>query len=233
MTNTKYVHPEPVPSASQLAILPFLAAVEGYLRPRSANAEFRVTMHRSMNRAGDQYLQQACAYLGKPDLNAHTKVGRMFPTDEGIIGAAFKTGKIFRTRGYIDSQRLYADLQQDLQDTGDKRRPEDVAGSFLAIPFLDAGKQVVLILYAETRDINFFADDIRINALQKMCLGFCELYDWLQEAPFPNLMNFPLQRGQPVTDHPTVYPRLQEQLVDVEVPSFKRVSSFNYEASSN
>ena len=57
-----YGNPEPVPPASQLAVLPFLAAVDGYLREDEDVPDLRITVHRAMSREGRGYLQQVCAY---------------------------------------------------------------------------------------------------------------------------------------------------------------------------
>jgi hypothetical protein len=64
MTDTNpYGNPEPVPPASQLTVLPFLAAVDGYLRDDGDVPGLRITVHRAMSREGKGYLQQVCAYL--------------------------------------------------------------------------------------------------------------------------------------------------------------------------
>jgi len=45
-------NPEPVPPAWQLAVLPFLAAVDGYLREEGVVSGLRITVHRAMSREG-------------------------------------------------------------------------------------------------------------------------------------------------------------------------------------
>ena len=59
-----FEYPEPVPAATQLAVLPFTAAVAGFLQAGTPDPNLRVTMHRTMAREGRGYLQQLCAYLG-------------------------------------------------------------------------------------------------------------------------------------------------------------------------
>ncbi len=66
-----------------------------------------------------------------------------------------------------------------------------------------------MILYADCNELNFFADNDRIRRVTAMCRGFCRLFDWLQKEPVPNLQNFPLLKGQPITEQPTVYPELR------------------------
>ena len=42
-----YPNPEPVPAALQLAVLPFLAAVDGFLRAEAKEPGLRITLHRA------------------------------------------------------------------------------------------------------------------------------------------------------------------------------------------
>jgi hypothetical protein len=232
MMNESYNNPEPVPPASQLAVLPFVAAVDGFLRDKGDIPGLRITIHRTMSREGDGYLQQACAYLRGDGPDWRGKVGRTFPVTQGIIGAAFKNGRIWRTMRYKAIKELRGDLRESMRKTGDNRNPEEVAVSYLAIPFLGPQDQVVLVLYAECDKLNFFANDNRVRHVTAMSRGFCRLFDWLQKEPFPNLRNFPLQKGEPITREPTVYRKIQESLDSIEPPRFKEVPSFNYEAAA-
>jgi len=56
-------HAEPVPAMSQLAVLPFLSAVEGFLKGGKDVPRLRLTIHRVMSRMNLGYLQQVCPYL--------------------------------------------------------------------------------------------------------------------------------------------------------------------------
>src|SRR2546423_417903 len=233
MDKKLYMNPEPVPSASQLAVLPFLAAVDGFLRNGADDLELRITVHRTMSREGNGYLQQVCAYLRKDGADWRGNVGRTFPVDEGIIGAAFGNRHIWRTRKYDTPDDLLVALRRSMPASGDQRPAESVATSYLAVPFLGPQDQVVLILYADCKEFNFFADDDRVRRVVAMCGGFCRLFDWLQKDPFSNLRNFPLQKGQPITGSDrTVYLGIQESLDSIEPPKFEEVPSFNYEASA-
>jgi hypothetical protein len=227
-----YDNPEPVPSASQLAVLPFAAAVEGFLRGDGNPDRLRITVHRTMSREGNGYLQQACAYLPSQDGDWRTKVGRLFPVTEGIMGAAFENRLVWRTKHYPDRETLLVDLQASMRQTGDTRRTDNVGLSYFAIPFVGPTNEVVLILYGECYTLNFFADDARLQRLTAMCYGLCGLFDWLQRDPFPNLRNFPLQAGQLIKGQRTVYPRIQEPVPSISPPRFEQVDSFNYEASA-
>jgi hypothetical protein len=73
-----YGNPEPVPPASQLAVLPFLAAVDGYLREDEDVPDLRITVHRAMSREGRGYLQQVCAYLRQDGGDWRRKGGPYF-----------------------------------------------------------------------------------------------------------------------------------------------------------
>jgi len=228
-----YMNPEPVPPASQLSVLPFAAAVDGLLRGESEIPSLRVTLHRAISRQGEGYLQQVCAYVQGEKADPRG-AGRVFPVDEGIIGAAFGDRRIWRTKAYKTNPEFQIDLREAMPASGDKRAPSEVAWSYLAVPFLGPQDQVVLILYADCNELNFFANDDRLRCVVAMCRGFCCLFDWLEKNdPFPNLRNFPLQKGKPITGSDrTVYSKIQEAVDFIEPPRFKEVPSFNYEASA-
>lgn len=226
-----YLSPEPVPPASQLALLPFLAAIDGHLRNRTAIDRLRLTVHRTFTRQRKDYLQQVCPYLreGDPDWKG---AGRMLPVDEGLIGAAFENGRVWRTRYYSSYEGFLPDLIRSMKESGDQRKPEEVALSYLAVPFLGPDDQVVLILYADCYELNFFSTDSLVQSILGMCRGFCRLFDSLQKEPFANIRNFPLHRGEPVAGSDrTVYKIIQECLTEEEPPKFQSLTSFNYEAS--
>ena len=184
-------YPEPVPAATQLAVLPFLAGVDGFLRGPADVPDLRITIHRAMSREGEGYLQQMCGYIRADGVDFQS-AGRTFRMDHGIIGAAFESGSVWRTRRYDDVASLLKDLSDDMKTAGDTRALESVAKSYLAIPFLGPvheGKQepreIVTILYADCGVFNFFADGDRVRHLVEMCEGFCRLFDSLQRCPFP------------------------------------------------
>jgi hypothetical protein len=227
MTDQLYVHPEPVPPESQLAVLPFVAAVDGYLRESGDVSGLRITVHRAMSREGDGFLQQVCAYLQEGGGDWRGKVGRTFPVNTGIIGAAYGNGLVWRTKHFPDMEILRAALREEEKD----RDPNSVAVSYLAVPFLGPRKEVVLVLYAECNELNVFADDDRIRRVVAMSKGFFRLFDWLQRDPFLNLRNFPLQKGTPVTGAGGLY-HVQEAVSLIMAPQFVEVPFFNYEAAA-
>jgi hypothetical protein len=87
-----------------------------------------------------------------------------------------------------------------------------------------------LVLYADSHQFNFFAEDSRTLAVIDMCFGFCRLIDHIEDHPFPNLRNFPFEAGIDVEGTSTLYRRVQE-VFEQRVPRFERVRSFNLEAS--
>ncbi|MER9795398.1 hypothetical protein [Mesorhizobium sp. M0213] len=223
-------YPEPVPGASQLAALPFTAAVAGYLRSVGIADTTRVVLHRAVNREGGEFLQQLSAYSGIP--YDPRGAGRMNAVTTGIMGKAFALQKIVRTRAYPSSEALLKDLKKDMKEIGDDRDIKTVARSYLALPMTSLTKCVVAILYADTFSINAFSDDDRLNCLIGMCEDFCQLLDSLTAQSLPGIQNFELTRGAPVKDTATVYPRLQQVLEDRATPKFTRLTSLNFEAAS-
>lgn len=221
----EYDNPEPVPYASQLALLPFLAGVRGYLDDGSAG--LRIVMHRAMSREGKGYLQQVCKDIGRTDTDADAKVGRLWHVNYGIIGMAYAKTAISRTKRFADEKALRDELSENRRRLGEEGGIEQL--SWLAIPFLGATGKPVLILFADSFKFNFFADDEKIRAVVNMGIGFCRLIDELEQDPFPRLRNFPLEPGDMVQGPTTVY-SFQEVLTEWSVPRFGRLESFNYDA---
>lgn len=223
----QYEHPEPVPPLSQLAALPFVSAVAGYLVSTVGCGSVRVTLHRVMSRDQEIYLQQVCSYAGA-ELN-HAKAGRLFIMDEGVIGAAFRQAAIVRTRHYEDDAGWWADYRADRLGVGDERAEPSEPISYLAVPFLDADGGVVCVLYAEAGGLNrFVGKDGHLDALLGMSIGYGRMLDHLSEHPLPRVRNYPLPAGRPVGGPPTLYVRLQETVQDRKSPGLVRLTSFNF-----
>jgi hypothetical protein len=223
-------HPEPVPAATQLAALPFLAAIDGYLRRETTPNSLRLTLHRVMNRNGDGYLQQVTPYVGALDYSP-ISAGRVFPVSEGIMGRAYKNRKVARTRGYVSEFSFRADLSSDMASTNDRRQIAEVASSHLAIPLLFGDASVVAILYADAKQFNLFADDQLVLDIMALCDGFCRSLDELVVSPLSGIRNYRLEQGIPVANQESVYPKVQEILDLRRVPRFERLRSFNFEIS--
>jgi len=223
-------HPEPIPAATQLAALPFLAAVDGYLRREAEPDSLRLTLHRVMSRNGDGYLQQVTAYVGTLPYRP-ASAGRVFPVTQGAMGRAYKTTQVVRTRRYDDDVSLMTDLKNDMATTGNPRDIAEVATSYLAIPFLFRDADVVAILYAEAKQRNLFADDQLVRDVMALCDGFCRALDELLASPLSGIRNYRLEQGQPVTDQETVFPNLQEVIDLRPVPHFQKLRSFHFEVT--
>jgi hypothetical protein len=224
MDKKDYEHPEPVPYASQLALLPFLSGVHGYLDDGSMG--LRVVIHRAMSREGKGYLQQACRDIGPTDSDPDAKVGRLWHVNYGIIGMAYGKRAISRTKKFPDEQSLRKELDENRKRLGEKGTIPQL--SWLAIPFLGATGNPMLVLFADSYKFNFFADDLKVKAVVNMCRGFCRLIDELEDEPVPRLRNFPLQPGDMVQGDPSAY-SFQEVLTDLALPRFERLESFNYD----
>jgi hypothetical protein len=225
-------HPEPVPPATQLVALPFVSAIAGYLEGTEKVPNLRVTLHRVMDRDGIQYLQQACSYMPiREETLPPNIVGRIMEVTTGIIGPAYDTGKIWRTRRFANQDALMKQLAADMKAVNDTRSVTSVATSYLAIPFVGLQDEAVLVLYADCNVTNFFADDSRIERIRDMGQSFCTLLDTLQSSPLPTLRNFPVSKGEPLRGEETKYPGMQEA-IDILPPRLKKVRTFNYEASA-
>ena len=210
-----YPNPEPVPAASQLAVLPFLAAVDGFLRAEAKEPGLRITLLRAMSRESQGYLQQLCGYLDDNGVEWRGKVGRTFPVNEGIIGAAYGDSHIWRTKSFSSKDMTVDFLRKEMKGKVD---PESSEISYLAIPFLGPQSDPVLVLYAACFELNFFADNDRIKKVVSMCDGFCKLFDYLQVDNFPNLRNFSLLRRKPTKGNPPVFTSMQEQVDGIDPP---------------
>lgn len=222
-------NPEPVPGATQFAGLVFLSAVDGYLRRRCGeNMPLRITLHRIMTRDGFSYLQQMCSYLSERPTDA-AKVGRLNPVTEGIIGRAYSKKSVVRTRFYKDQKSLEADLDKDRKDTNDDSPRADVGTSYLAIPMLNQAGEVSTVFYGDAKAFNLFASDEIVKDIVGMCSGFCRAIDEIISNPIGGFRNFPLEFGEPVKETPTAYPRLQEEVDCGPLPTYRKITSFNFE----
>lgn len=224
--------PEPVPTGTQLAALPFLSAIEGFLGASSNGRNFRVTMHRIMAREQHRYIQQICEYVGPGVDPTLQSAGRLFPQGTGLMGKTIEEQRVFRTKHYSSLYDLKQDLKFDLSDTGSKKAIEETAVSYLTIPFVGADGQTVLVLYADSFQFNHFADDVLVENAVSMCRGFGRFLDWLtKDEPLENLRNFLTPEKQFKPGKQTAYNRLQE-VFDTDVPTLSALKSFNFEVTS-
>lgn len=224
--------PEPVPSVTQLAVLPFLAAIDGFLSATAENKPFRVTMHRVMAREQHRYIQQICEYLGQGFEKSDQNAGRLFPQGTGLMGKAVSEKRIFRTKRYDTEDALLEDLRIDLEKTNPTKSIEQSAVSFLAIPLIGSDDETVLILYIDSYRFNHFADDEIVKSCVDMCHGLCRLFDWFsEEEPLEKIRNFLTPEKDFKPGNPTAFENLQEAF-DADTPKFRVLKSFNYEMTS-
>lgn len=221
------VNSEPVPAATQLALVAINSAIDGYLRSSGTVEGLRTTIHRTMSRNGIGYLQQACAYAPMTQ-DWKKKVGRVFPVTVGILGAAYSTGKLWRTRRFDDVLTLKEALAGDMSATGDSRELDEVGLSYLAIPFIGPTASPVLVLYSECNTFNFFADELRIKSVVAICESFCSTFDQLDKEKTLGIRNFPLGMGRPHVETPTLYRTVQEELPLIP-PRFSAIEIFNFD----
>lgn len=217
-------HPEPLPPASELAAIAFLAGVEGYIVRQGGEAGLRLTMHRTVTIAGKRFIQQVGDYLGAKE----TQIGggRVFPVTLGAMGEAYRLRRIVRTRHYADLDSLRDDIARELKDQGKAPDVEAVALSYLAVPILGKDEGITCIIYADTKSFNFFADDERVETIVAMARSFASL---IEERAIPRIQNFPQPFGEEEQSIPTVYRRVQEDLESPLPPRFRKMSSFNFE----
>jgi hypothetical protein len=220
---------EPVPAASQLAILPFLSALEGILRSNKAQPTVRLTVHRVMNRGREVYLQQICDYVGSDGGGA----GRIFAVTTGIIGASFSSGNVFHTRRYSNRVSLVSDLRKDMREGNDPRKVSEVALSYIAVPFIGADGAPIMILYGDSKVLNLFSSAL-VTTIVDACHGLCRVLDRIGDEGFKGLKNFPLilpGDAKYVRSNRQVYRRLQRSST-IRSPRFEVLTSFNFEAQS-
>jgi hypothetical protein len=218
--NTKKEQYERVPEATQLLVLPFLAAVSGLLDNRASGAGYRVTLHRTMCRGDQIYLQQVVNYFSS-DAGKIRGSGRIFPVDTGIIGAAFQSRKLHRTSKFKSDEALVEALKADLQSTNDSTILDDVAYSYFALPFLEAAGRdeqqdadgdrfPIIILFAECFRQNIFSDDALAAELCVMCTHYAATLDRLADSPLERVRNFPfsINEGKTVLANGRPFPKL-------------------------
>jgi hypothetical protein len=180
-----------------------------------------------MLRGSNQYLQQVCPYFEQGKVGSRGKVGRIFPVGEGIMGAAYRSRHVWRTKHFDNLELVRAALAEDEPGVN----VDELAHAWLAVPFLGAGTEVVLVLFADCKELNFFGNDERVSRVVAMAQGFCNLLDQLQQDPFANLRNFPIQHGKLGEGGRPVY-MVQEEVLRISPPRLTHVPSFNYEAAA-
>ena len=218
---------EPVPEISRLLALGFLSGLTGALQA-SNTAKLRCTLHRVMSRGTETYLQQLCPYLPKIRFN-ESDAGRIFGVDEGIMGEAYKTGSIWRTKRHSTPESFNKALLAAKKANGESPLLTGEQ-SWLAVPFLGKSGDPVLILFAESKEFNYFSNDTVVLGIINACNGFAELLNILDASESGNARNYPLSKGEGVTKGRTAYIDIHENFEGHQIPTSLNFDSFNFES---
>lgn len=217
---------EPVPEISRLLALSFISGLAGALQAGSA-AKLRCTLHRVMSRGTNTYLQQLCPYLPEAKFK-ESDAGRIFGVDEGIMGAAYQTRSIWRTKHHRSPEAFNKALLSAKKLSGE---PEKLTGeqSWLAVPILGKSGDPVLVLFAESEDFNYFSNDAIVLGIVNACNGFVELLNILELSKSGIVRNYPLPKGTGVLYGQTAYVDIHENFDECQPPTSLTFDSFNFE----
>lgn len=138
---------------------------------QSETAKFRITLHRVMQIQGDYYYQQIAQYAGTGG-DGQSSVGRTFDLNRGLGGLCCRLGQPVVLRKGSGFDEVRAQLELNLTPA---RPIASSTESFLAVPFFassveTAGKQVCLLLYADSSAANFFSQPV-LNMIYTACRG--------------------------------------------------------------
>lgn len=216
---------EPVPDLSKLMALSFLAGISGALRAEEAVA-VRLTLHRVMTRGPSAYLQQICPYLPTSRFK-ESDAGRIFSVDEGIMGEAYSTCSIWRTKYYSSPDVFEGDLISARMAVGESADLPK-ARSWLAIPFIGQDGEPVMILFAESERFNFFSSDDIVHGIIDACNGFSEFLNLMNHDGPDIAKNYPLDKGIPAKGKKTVYRGIHEKIANHQVKTRLAFRSYNF-----
>lgn len=233
---------EDIAETTQLLVIPFLAGIAGILSVWGKQTGYRVTLHRTMCRHDKVYLQQTVNYIASSK-SAERGSGRIFPVDRGIIGAAFRSQKMHHTAQFASDGELVASLGEDMRRSGDERQIEDVAYSYLAIPFLGTPESItpceendklvpLAVLYAECYKENIFSDRALLRLLSAQCKQFSEQLDRIDGAILSHIRNFsyPIYDKSLELSGDSPYEKLNSiPDLDYTPPVFRNLKSINFQ----
>jgi hypothetical protein len=119
--------------------------------------QLRITIHIPVKVKGVEYLEQLCDYIGNQAFQAKRKHGRRLSIHTGIIGAAYRTGEVFRASRRNDDVGEYLQaLRTEWHFSEEEARGIDLSVmSFIAVPLPD-NSGIAAILYADAKKRNFF-----------------------------------------------------------------------------
>lgn len=130
----------------------------------------RITLHVPVKVKGEQCLEQLCGYVGA-ETRGKKKSGRRMSAHCGIIGQAFRTGKMQRAnRTSTDPEEYMRALQEQWHFSEEQAQAIDLSVmSFIAVPLPD-NSGIVAVLYADAKRQNFFTAQ-RQKIVEDGCRG--------------------------------------------------------------
>jgi hypothetical protein len=169
---------EHLPSATEVLVTGFIAAVAGYIDSLGSAAEsFRVTLHRTLFVGPEATLQQAARYVGPIKRLGDPR--RTFEFDKGTIGYAATIKQAVRSRqrdeGENDDEYGKA-LREDMVvlDVERHSQPNPDVRSVLALPIFGPRLNIVAVLYADSTKCNVFTDEC-VTVINRMCQRFASV----------------------------------------------------------
>jgi len=169
---------EHLPSATEVLVTGFIAAVAGYIDSLDrAGEDFRVTLHRTLFVGPEATLQQAAPYAGPTKREGDP--GRTFGFTKGTIGYAATTKQAVRTRRRNDDENddeFGKALQDDMSilDVESHSQPNPNVRSVLAVPIFGLTSNVVAVLYADSTKSNVFTNEC-VTVINRMCQRFASV----------------------------------------------------------
>ncbi len=234
---------ENVPEITQLIVLPFLSGIAGVLANWGNKTGYRATLHRTMCRHDEVYLQQIVNYVSS-DATKTTGAGRVFAVDTGIIGGAFHSKSMHHTRTFATREDHLSALNDSLIQSNEIEKVNAVGLSYLAIPFLglpDSSRYELeitehiplAILYAECFGENIFADDKLLEVISGQCNYFADVLDKIVEGLPDHVRNFsyPIYDKSLVIAGDAPYDINKEPDTRFPSPTFKNLRSLNFQFS--
>jgi hypothetical protein len=137
-------------------------------RPDTGDAGLRVTLFVPVEKAGR--LEQVCDYAGSDPARCGNTAGRKVPSNTGVIGRAYQTGKMAVAKRVSDDPAAHIDdLVKNWGFSSKAARAVDpTVRAWMAVPLSTPERGVEVILYADAQQRDFFTDD-----RQQLVLGGC------------------------------------------------------------
>jgi hypothetical protein len=141
------------------------------LHEDTKDLQFRITLHRTIDIGGNDFLQQISRYAGT---RTSGTVGRVFSVDAGLIGLASRLGQPVCIKKHQDFSEVWEKLHFEALEA--RAIHKDVK-SLLACPFfvssLNGGRpeRIALVLFIDSGQEEFFRSDV-LKMIYAACRGF-------------------------------------------------------------